>query len=84
MAGGWGHVTNDDGTPYAGGGDCLENLGDINEFVEEVYGMVWWLAAHRARMRFATTSVTREQIMDVIKSAQENYRSGGHMGRYLA
>lgn len=84
MAGSWDHITNDDGTPYAGRGDLLENLGDINEFVEEVYGMVWWLAAHRARMRFATTSVTHAQIMDVIASARENYRNGLHMGRNLA
>ena len=75
MAGSWGHVTNDDGTPYAGSsgmGGLLENGGDVNEAVEQMYGMIWWLAAHRARLRYATASVTREQVLDVIKSAREN------------
>lgn len=84
MAGGWGHVTNDDGTPYEGRygmGDLLENGGDVNEFAEEAYGMVWWLAAHRARLRYATTEPTREQILDVIESARENYRDGVRLGR---
>lgn len=84
MAGGWGHVTNDDGTPYQGRygmGDLLENGGDVNEAVEEMYGMIWWLAQHRARLRFATTDVTREQILDVIESARESYRDGVRLGR---
>lgn len=43
---------------------------------EEADGMIWWLAAHRARLRYATTDPTREQILDVIESARENYRDG--------
>jgi hypothetical protein len=84
MAGSWGHIVNDDGTPYDGSNGMaglLTDGGDINEAVEEMYGMIWWLAAHRARMRFTTTRVTREQVMDVIQSAQDNYLDGLRLGR---
>jgi hypothetical protein len=56
---------------------------DVNEAVEEMYGMIWWLAAHRARLRFATSRPTREQVMDVINSARENYADGARLGREL-
>ena len=91
MAGSWAHMVNEDGTPrtdpeddgYATYGvpDTLENLGDCGEALEECYGMVWWLAAYRARLRFATTEPTREQVMDVIRSARESYEEGVRLGR---
>jgi len=84
MAGSWGHVTNDDGTlrDWAEINESLEcQSGDVVECVTELYGMIWWLAQHRARMRFATTDVTREQILDVIASARENYRDGLALGK---
>jgi hypothetical protein len=76
-------MVNDDGTPYPdyGTGSLLENTGDVQEVLEQCYGMVWWLAEHRARLRFATTTPTREQVMDVIRSARENHREGARRGR---
>jgi hypothetical protein len=77
-------MTNDDGTPYDdryGFGSMLENGGDTIEALEECYGMIWWLAQHRARLRFATTHITREQILDVIRSAQESYQDGVRLGK---
>jgi hypothetical protein len=59
----------------------MENGGDIIEALEECYGMIWWLAAYRARLRYAATDPTREQIMDVIKSARESHQDGVRLGR---
>ena len=42
MAGSYGHVTDDDGAFI--GADLLENGGDVFEAVEEMYGMIWYLA----------------------------------------
>lgn len=86
MAGSWAHMVNDDGTPRTDavgptyGATDLED-GDFIEALEQCYGMIWWLAAHRARLRFATTDPAREQILDVIGSARENYLQGVEMGK---
>jgi hypothetical protein len=58
--------------------DELRRAGLLRELTasDVTDGMLWWLAAHRARLRFATTDPTQEQILDVIGSAQRNYRTG--------
>ena len=84
MAGGWGHITNDDGTPYNGEygmGGLLENGGDVTEFVTEVYGMVWYLAYQLARTRRAYGEPSRQQILDVIEEARRNDQAGRTRGR---
>lgn len=82
MAGSWRHMTTDDGKLLDNEGfvQMIENLGDAYEAAEECFGMIWWLAQHRARLRYATTEVTREQIMDVIESAREHYTDGVVLG----
>lgn len=42
MAGSYKHVVNDDGTFR--GVDLLDHMGDAYEAVEEMYGMIWFLA----------------------------------------
>jgi hypothetical protein len=46
MAGSYNHVTNDrgglrDNESFV---NHIENLGDAYEAIEEMYGMIWWLA----------------------------------------
>ena len=71
MAGSWNHAVDDDGAllepeDLAG---MLENGGDVWEFAEQAYGMVW-LLAH-------TISTTVEpDPEDIIDMARENYKYG--------
>lgn len=46
MAGSWKHTVTDDGKLYAPAdlNAMLETGGDVYEYAEEAYGMVWWLA----------------------------------------
>lgn len=46
MAGSYSHCVNDDGTLRRGRSflDLIENLGDATEAIEEMYGMIWYLA----------------------------------------
>lgn len=86
MAGSWGHMTNDDGTPYDdryGEGSMLENGGDVIEALEQCYGMVWWLAREVAmcRARSWPVPVGREVIMDEIERAVERSRDGAVIGK---
>lgn len=90
MAGSWGHMTNDDGTPYDRGygyGSMLENGGDITEALEECYGMIWWLAealAYRDEdpaTRQALGRVPRERVLPHIERARASYLEGVRMGK---
>jgi hypothetical protein len=47
MAGSYGHATTDDGKlrHWTTMGIATENQGDSYETIEEMYGMIWWLAA---------------------------------------
>jgi len=46
MAGSYSHATTDDGKlrSHESFVQMVENLGDAYETVEEMYGMIWWLA----------------------------------------
>jgi hypothetical protein len=46
MAGSYNHVVNDDGTLKSNEAlvNSLETGGDVYEAIEEMYGMIWWLA----------------------------------------
>lgn len=86
MAGSWNHVINDDGTPYEGEygmGDLLENGGDVNEAVEEMYGMIWWLAREVARLRVRSYPLEppRGHALAEIETARDHYRAGIELGR---
>lgn len=47
MAGSYNHVITDQGNLRSNESflNSIENLGDAYEAVEEMYGMIWWLAA---------------------------------------
>jgi len=65
MAGSYKHVTTNSGhlrsDTFA---DMIENLGDAFEAVEELYGMVWWLAA------------TSGDPVAAIEQARQEYKIG--------
>ena len=44
MAGSYRHITEDDGSLSGPEDHRLDNLGDAYEAIEEMYGMIWWLA----------------------------------------
>jgi hypothetical protein len=84
MAGSWHHITNDDGTPYEGEygmADLLENGGDVNEFAEEAYGMVWFLADWVSTLIEHTETADRASTLDIIATARGNYKDGVRLGR---
>lgn len=91
MAGSWGHIVNEDGTPREsadGQPDYAHDLdpysGDVHEALEECYGMVWFLAAHVSTLIEHTDTARRESVLDIIKTAQGNYSDGVAMGRDLS
>lgn len=93
MAGSFGHMTNDDGTPYDrdyGYGSMLENGGDVTGALEECYGMIWWLAEALAyrdmdpATRMAAGRAPRDQVMVYIERAQSTYREGVRLGQGAA
>jgi hypothetical protein len=68
MAGGYGHIVQKDGNLASNRRvvEMLENGGDVFECVEEMYGMIWYLAG--------THSPDREKA--VIEDARHNYQQG--------
>ncbi len=58
--------------------NMLENGGDVHEAVEELYGMVWWLAHELAaaqqgrRLTSAPPELTRQNV----EAARQRYRDG--------
>lgn len=69
MAGSYNHILTDHGnlaSPERVNG-MLENGGDVYEAVEEMYGMIWWLA-HTSNL-----DVTPK---DVVEMARQNYTEG--------
>lgn len=71
MAGSYNHCINDEGNllgPFALAG-MLETDGDVFEAVEEMYGMIWWLAAN-------VESVRTMLPEDAVEEARRNYTTG--------
>jgi hypothetical protein len=71
MAGSYNHIVNNKGDllnneRFVG---MIENLGDAYEAVEEMYGMIWWLA-HMAPDSPAMLPA------DLVEMARLNYREG--------
>lgn len=59
MAGSYSHCVDDDGK--FNGVERLDHLGDAYEALEEMYGMIWWLAAGQP---------------SVVENARLNYKVG--------
>jgi hypothetical protein len=68
MAGGYGHIVQKDGNLASNRrvAGMLENGGDVFECVEELYGMIWYLAG--------THAPDREKA--VIEDARHHYQQG--------
>lgn len=68
MAGSYKHCVNDDGSFR--GVDLLDHLGDAHEALEEMYGMIWYLADELAGQYAASTPT------EIIERARQDYRRG--------
>ena len=70
MAGSHNHATNNDGSlrSFETMDIATETAGDAFETIEEMYGMIWWLAA--------SSSETFEQAVELVEMARQSYRSG--------
>jgi hypothetical protein len=78
MAGSFGHMTKQDGTPYNdryGEGSMLENGGDVVEALRQCYGMIWWLA-DAALTGDGTAPAERADIMTIIEEAIDHNKEG--------
>jgi hypothetical protein len=78
MAGGWYHITDSEGrlASPAVVRDMLENWGDIHEAIDQLYGMVQWLAEQWAQQN--PGNLTRHEA---IEAALEHSREGIGIGR---
>ena len=72
MAGSYNHVVDENGNLESNAVvvDMLENGGDVFEAVEEMYGMIWWLAA--IDLENAPPVATK----NLVERARQNYKQG--------
>lgn len=61
--------------------ESLETGGDVFEAVEEMYGMIWFLAhlsvaPHIPLEEFKNLQYAREMVQDMIETARRNYTEG--------
>ena len=73
MAGSYNHAVEDDGMLVEPEriGIAAENLGDAYETIEEMYGMIWFLAGHHENPTMA------------VEQAQQHYKSGLEAARRI-
>lgn len=73
MAGSFNHVVTDDGNLGSRDfvNDMLETEGDVFEAVEEMYGMIWWLAAI-----FGAPAAPPSEVKRIVEAARQNYKKG--------
>lgn len=73
MAGSYNHVITSKGNLRSNESfvDMIENLGDAYEMTEEMYGMIWWLAA-----KFAAPAAPPSEVKAVVEAARQNYKEG--------
>jgi len=74
MAGSYGHVVNKHGGLISNEkmNGMLENGGDVYEAVEEMYGMIWWLATQIANEQFGAAADPALYV----DAAQTEYKTG--------
>lgn len=74
MAGSYGHIVQKDGNLASNSRivEMLENGGDVFECVEEMYGMIWFLAAtYVYRNPKAAVDDARKQYREGLRMAKE-------------
>lgn len=71
MAGSYGHAVADDGQLLVNEHfvEMVENLGDAYETVQQMYGMIWWLADRLAETQQADPAA-------LVRAAADNHRHG--------
>lgn len=74
MAGSYNHVTDDDSSlaPNAYIRERLDTMGDAIETIEELYGMIWYLASvgkYHAKLGSASP-------VEIVEDARENFKLG--------
>jgi hypothetical protein len=81
MAGSWRHATTKGGKLLNNENfvDMVENLGDAYETVEEMFGMIWWLAAALSRDA-AGSDPRRAAMLSYIAEARESHQEGLRIG----
>ena len=72
MAGSYKHVVDSEGKFR--GVDHLDNLGDAYEAIEEMYGMIWYLAHDLAG--YAGDAYRAAETADLVEEARRAYRLG--------
>lgn len=82
MAGSYKHVVTDDGN--LGSSEhvvsMLENGGDVFEAVEEMYGMIWYLASYLVQLDDGVAeeavALYRQRMKSVVEEARQHYKEG--------
>lgn len=79
MAGSWNHTVDRETGQLRECGDLLGMLetrsGDVYEYAEEAYGMVWWLATEFSDL-MSSEYGTKTTAAELIEQARQNYREG--------
>lgn len=74
MAGSYKHCVDEQGRFT--GVNLLDDLGDAYEALEEMYGMIWWLAYELAAGKFAYDGLIETEQIRVVEEARQNYQTG--------
>jgi len=71
MAGSYSHIVTDTGNLISNEAfpNMIENLGDAYEAIEEMYGMIWWLA-------FSPMPHVDMPVAQRVEDARKNYKQG--------
>lgn len=81
MAGSYNHIVDDEGKLLDGEGingmlECMS--GDVVECVEEMYGMIWYLAYELAMAPSRYTNFDPDNPGDKVEEARQNFLAGFH------
>lgn len=78
MAGSYHHITDEDGAlkDQVGIIESLENHGDVIECIEQMYGMIWYLADRNAVANGVAHGNHFRAMQNTVKMAQYDYELG--------
>lgn len=78
MAGSYRHVTEDDSSLSSNEMvvRMLENGGDVYEAIEEMYGMIWYLARMSATEITGTLNKEEDVAARLVEDARQNHKWG--------
>lgn len=67
-------------------GAMIENLGDAYEAIEEMFGMIWWLAVKRANPHISpqgAVEIYSSEIKAAVEEARQNYKEGLELSKLI-